>query len=345
MPSLGLLAKLPSPNRWEEGSKRFPAESTHRRALGSAAPPGSRGVAGGVLRHLFWALVFAAAPAAPTRAGILDWLLPRNDIQVIAVTDTTPAGALRRPVSPASPVYYLAVSAGYRDFGGIIAGEKAPPKEAVYKTMAAVLAKQGFLPGTEQNPPTLLLLWTWGTMNTDRMYTGNPDDLDGRQINHRQLMRFMGAYKLGLISKEPNSALADSMMPGLLFRDAEQDLIYDLATEDLYVAAIAAYDFAAATRKEKVLLWTTKISCPSRGLAMPETLPVMLALAGPHIGRETPRPVAVRATDKFKPEVKIGDPTLVEYLENTKVMVAEVDATAASQKSGKKAPVTKGKKR
>ena len=63
-----------------------------------------------------------------------------------------------------------------------------------------------------------------------------------------------------------------------------------------HAVAIAAYDFAAATRKEKVLLWTTKISCPSRGLALPETLPVMLALAGPNIGRETPKPVSVRAT-------------------------------------------------
>jgi hypothetical protein len=156
-------------------------------------------------------------------------------------------------------------------------------------------------------------------------------------------MRFMGAYKLGLIAKEPNSFASDMMEQGMLFRDVDQELIYDLSTEDLYVAAIAAYDFAAATRKEKVLLWTTKISCPSRGLAMPETLPVMLALAGPNIGRETPKPVAVRATDKFKPEVKIGDPTVVEFLENNKIPVAEIDpATAKTQKS---TPAKKTKKK
>ena len=215
-----------------------------------------------------WTLVFAGALSVPTNAGILDWLFPKHDIQVITVTDTTPVGALRRTVSPANPVYYIAVSAGSRDFGGIMAGEKMPPKEAVYQTMGRVMGKQGYLPATDQNPATLLLLWTWGTMNTDRMYTGDPDDLDGRQVNQRQLMRFMGAYKLGLISKEPNSFASDTMMQGVLFRDADQDLIHDLSTEDLYVVAIAAYDFGAATRKEKVLLWTTKISCPSRGLSM-----------------------------------------------------------------------------
>lgn len=286
------------------------------------------------------------ATAAPGFAGILDWLLPKHDIQVITVTDTTPVGALRRPASLAHPIYYMAVSAGFRDFGGIVAGEKEPPKEAVYKTMAAVLAKQGYLPATTKNPPALLLLWTWGTMNTDRIYSMNPDDTEGRQINQRQLMRFMGAYKLGMISKEPNTFMDDTMMQGVLFRDADQDLIYDLSTEDLYVAAIAAYDFAAATRKEKILLWTTKISCPSRGLAMPETLPVMLALAGPNIGRETPRPVSVRATDKFKPEVKIGDPTVVEYMENNAVPVAEVDMNKAkTDSSQKKTPASKVKKR
>jgi hypothetical protein len=161
------------------------------------------------------------------------------------------------------------------------------------------------------------------------MFTGNPDDIDGQQINRRQLMRFMGAYKLGLISKEPTGFMDDLMTPGLSFRDADQDLIYGLATEDLYVAAIAAYDFQAMKRKEKVLLWTTKISCPSRGLALPETLPVMLAIAGPNIGRETARPVAVRASDKFKAEVTIGDPTVVEQFGGTVPVVELPQGKAA----------------
>ena len=283
------------------------------------------------------ALVLAGAPVRA--ASFLDWIFPKHDVQVIAVTDTTPAGLLRRPASPSNPIYYMAVSAGYRDFGGIIAGEKVPPKEQVFSAIAKVLAKQGYLPANDEHPATILMLWTWGTMNTDRLYTGNPDDLEGRQVNRQQLLRFMGGYKVGLVSKEGGAFQDSFMLPGALFRDADSEMISELAGEDLYVAALAAYDAAAAVRKEKVLLWTTKISCPSRGLAMNETLPAMLALAGPYIGKETAKPVSVKATDKFKPEVKIGDPTVVEFMEKNAVPIVEapaVDPKKAKQPAGKK---------
>jgi hypothetical protein len=282
-------------------------------------------------------MLIGLSSAAPAPASVLDWLFPKHEVQVIAVTDTTPVGALRRPASPANPVYYAAVSAGYRDFGGIIAGEKAPTKEEVVKTITQVLAKQGYLPATAENPASLLILWTWGTMNTDRDYS-NPDDTEGRQINRNQLLRFMGAYKLGLITKDPDPFRQDTMLPGAWIRDADSELVSDLAMEDLYVAAISAYDYGAALRQEKVLLWMTKISCPSRGLVMKETFPAMLALAGPHIGRETLKPVSVKASEQFKGEVKIGDPTVVEYLEKNPLPV--VEATGPTKKAapdGKKA--------
>ncbi|MDP3070261.1 MAG: hypothetical protein Q8N18_08230 [Opitutaceae bacterium] len=278
-------------------------------------------------------LIFAVLAAAPAlrAASFLEWIFPKRDVQVIAVTDTTPAGLLRRAATPANPIYYQAVSAGYRDFGGIIAGEKIPPKEEVMQTIAKVLAKQGYLAGSAEHPPTVILIWTWGTMNTDMMYSGDADD-PGRQINRNQLLRFMGAYKLGLITKEPDAFRNDLLLPGALFRDAETETVADLATEDLYVAAISAYDYAAATRSEKVLLWTTKISCPSRGLALPQTLPAMLALAGPHIGRETAKPVQLKATEQFKTEVKIGEATVVDYVEKDSVPVIEVTPTAPTKK-------------
>src|SRR5688572_29397818 len=81
-------------------------------------------------------LVCSASFATATHASVLDWIFPKRDVQVIAVTDTTPAGALRCPVTPANPVYYMAVNAGFRDFGGIIAGDKIPPKEQVLQTIA-----------------------------------------------------------------------------------------------------------------------------------------------------------------------------------------------------------------
>ena len=290
-------------------------------------------------------LVVVAFPSHAFSASVLDWIFPKHEVQVVAVTDTTPVGALRRAASPANPVYYVAVSTGYRDFGGSIGGIKEPPKEEVVKTIAKVLAKQGYLPSNDAHPPSLLLVWAWGTMNTDMMPTftadGEMTDLD-QQVNRNQLLRFLGAYKLGMISKEPSAYNHDLLLPGAMFRDADRDYIADLATEDLFVAAISAYDYAAALRKEKALLWMTKISCPSRGLGLPQTLPAMLALAGPYIGRETEKPVSLKATEEFKAEVKIGDPTVVEYLDTNQLLVVEA-AAPAPKKSG--APEKKKKKR
>jgi hypothetical protein len=268
---------------------------------------------------LFLAVVVSTATAS---ASVLTWLFPKRDVEVIAVTDMTPAGALRRPVTAANPGYYAAVSAGYRDFGGIVAGEKIPPKETVLKTIARVLAKQGYLPATDANLPSLLLVWTWGTMNADRLVLADPEMPD-QQLNRNQLLRFMGAYKLGMITKEPAPFALDTTHLTWM-RTADTDALNDLASEDLYVIAISAYDYAAALKQQKTLLWMTKISCPSRGLSMPETLPAMLALAGPHIGRDTEKPVMLKGSEQFKGEVKIGDPSVVEFLENTPVPVIEV---------------------
>jgi hypothetical protein len=279
--------------------------------------------------HSLRLLLLLALIAVPLRAGFLDWLLPKHDVQIIAVTDVTPAGTNRPPASPAKPVYYQGVSAGYRDFGGIIAGETIPPKDEVVKTITTVLAKRGYLPADAKHPPSLLLLWAWGTMNTEMDYSG--DDGSGRQINQRQLLRFMGGYKLGLVSKEPSAFSDDMIQPGVMFRDADSELLYSFAREDLYVIAISAYDFEAMTKKQKTLLWTTKISCPSIGLNLGESLPAMMVLAAPHLGRETTRPVSVRAEDKFKPDVKIGDPTIVEYMSQSPGIVIEAAPNKAKK--------------
>ena len=123
----------------------------------------------GLFHRCLLLVVVALVAVAPAPAGVLDWIFPKRDVQVIAVTDTTPVGALRRAVTPDNPAYYLAVSAGFREFGGGMGGDKAPPKEEVFKAISKVLAKHGYLPSTDQHPPTVILFWTWGTMNTDRI--------------------------------------------------------------------------------------------------------------------------------------------------------------------------------
>lgn len=256
------------------------------------------------------------------------FIAPKHDVQVITVTDATPKGALLRSASPANPVYYIAVNAGFHDFGAPIAGIKSPPAKEVIANIAKVLAKQGYLPATEKHPPTQILVMTWGTMNVDTFDpTGQAmSPSEAPQVNRRQLLRFLGAYKLGMISND-RSGFQDDTASGLMFYDATQRDFMDVASDDLYVAAIASYDYAAMRQKQKVLLWTTKISCPSLGLDLKETLPTMLAIAGPNIGRETAKPVWINASEKYKAEVQIGEAKVVEMFDPDTLPV--VDATKA----------------
>lgn len=288
-------------------------------------------VSGSFSRRALVALLLLPFAASAARANVLDWLLPKHDVQVITVTDTTPTGAVLRRPTPEQPAYYIALSLGYHDLGGIIAGDKIPPKEAMVRTIAKVLAKQGYIPATQAHPPTLVLLWMWGTMYVDRFGTGSDLFPEGPQVNRTQILRFLGAYKVGLISKDPQPMMDDYLMSGLNIRSASADAIYSASGDDLYVAAIAAYDYRAFAQKKKELLWITKISCPSIGLQMDETLPTMLAIAAPNIGRETAQPVWVNASDKYKPDVKIGDPKLVEYLDKAKLPIIDAPANPAGK--------------
>jgi hypothetical protein len=61
----------------------------------------------------------------------------------------------------------------------------------------------------------------------------------------------------------------------------------------------------------------------------------MVMIAGPNIGRETVRPMWVRASDRFKAEVKFGEPKLEEFLDSGDLPV--IDASKSPAK-----PVSKG---
>lgn len=287
-----------------------------------------------MLMSILATLVVACAATAPVAsAGIRDFILPKHDVRVITMTDMTPAGASRPPVSRTHPSYYVAINGGYRDLGGIIGGDKIPPQEEAIRTIAKVLAEQGYLPATNEHRPSLILVLTWGTLYPDFQLMSDGGEVTEVQVNQGQMLRFLGGYKLGLITEKRDFYEDSLLLSEWRFRNPESTAIFELMTETLFAASITAFDFAEAKRGEKVLLWKTKISCPSVGLRMDQTLPTMLALAAPHIGRETMKPVSINATDKFKGEVKIGDPTVIEYIDQPPLIV--IDAPARESKKPK----------
>jgi len=191
-----------------------------------------------------------------------------------------------------------------------------------------VLAEQGFLPATETTPaPSLALIFTWGTLYADMEYGMSPD-APPVQRNRQQILKFLGGYKLGF-SDNDFDPLTQPML-GASFMNYEARDFLEAASDDYYMAIVAAYDIEAAKNKKKEQLWVTRISCPSRRYWLSEVMPTMMAIAGPNIGKETPRPVWVNASDKYKPTVKIGDLKLLDYLENGNLPV--LDQTVSKKK-------------
>jgi hypothetical protein len=268
-------------------------------------------------RLLLAAVIALIGSAAPVRAGILESFL-HPDLQTIVVTDMTSAGRLQRQPTPEHPSYYVAVSAGYRDFGGIIAGERPIPRAKLNQTVMKVLAKRGYLPADGQHQPDIFILWTWGTLNM--IWMPNTTLTMDVQVNEPRMRWFLGGAKLGVSNWLEGSFPEYGLAPELHFRGGyAQDLI-DTARQNLYVAVVAAYTVDLPNRLSQ-LLWQTRISAPARGFWMTEALPAMVAIAEPYFGRDTAQPVWIEASEKFKPDIRIGDPKVLDYVEKHAVAV------------------------
>ncbi|MBI2511882.1 MAG: hypothetical protein HYV96_07885 [Opitutae bacterium] len=270
-------------------------------------------------------LLLIASLAAPRLAarGFLDFLLGHRDLEVITVTDTTPAASALPAATKEHPQYYLGLSLGFRDLGAPVGGIKEPPSKDALRFIAAELAKQGYLPATDKSPPpTLLLAYTWGTFNAD-VFQPDPD-LPRSYRNRAQILRFLGGKKVGFDDNFFDPLTAP--VTGLQTMGYDARNLYDIASEDFYIIVVSAYDLAAMRQKKKQLLWMTRIATPSLGFDLGESMPAMLAIAGPNFGKETARPVWTSATDKFKPNVKLGELRLVEYLDGAPLPVIEKPA-------------------
>ena len=290
-----------------------------------------------------WRLALAAGlvllGSVPASAeSLLRWLLaPRHDVQVITATDLTPAGALMRPASPENPVYYVAVSAGYRDLGGIIAGDKLPVPQEMVRNVARVLAQQGYLPADNQHLPTECIIFTWGTLYPVMFpnFSWN-SNLPEAQINRSAMLRFLGGNKLGLVSDRPDPFYDATLLPGLTRFNPDAEAISSVAGEPLYAIMLAGYAFPVARPNPPQLLWRTKISCPAVGLVLADTMPTMLTIAAPYIGRDTTAPVWVNASEKFKPDVRIGNLKVEEYIDSAQVPIFDANDVIKKSKGGGK---------
>lgn len=222
--------------------------------------------------------------------------------EVAVNVEVTPAGKPIPPPSPARPAYYFPVVGGFREEGAVKAGEKAPERLTVLHQLARTLASQGYLVvGPKTPPPTVLLAFHWGSMNPQLDEFGDIGDPQKVVYNQRAMISLVAGHTLNNVDQW-----------------SEREAVIQGAEEDRYFVVVSAYDFDAAQKKQKVLLWRAKMSTASAGFAMEDVVAALITGGGPHFGRETLRPAWETTPVANRGKVNLGDLQVKEYLDPAK---------------------------
>lgn len=219
---------------------------------------------------------------------------------------------------PGKPVYYYLLGKVETDIGTPARGEPRADPAAVEAEVVKVLASQGFVRTQLGGPmPSIVIIVTFGSANLDTMEIQNTNPLPTveignpqpgeeppppppesflTQFNRREMMALIGADKA-------NRTMLDA---------SQIAQINDAAASTRGYIVIAALDADALGRKkEKKLLWRTRMSIETLRNSLPESLGVMLASAAPLLGREAPLPVLITEADRRKASVEVGTPYVV----------------------------------
>ncbi len=243
--------------------------------------------AAGVVFLLLGADTFAAKPKPGPHVLVVGDIMPTIPAEFVATAD--------------KPVYYVLLGAAERTLGAAWANEPQPDKATLEKEVIRILATQHFhrtqLGG---HMPQLAVVVTWGSANLmidDINDTNDAGETTTSSLvwNQREIAQLVGADK------------ANQKM----LMSSEADAINDAARQDRLYVMIAALDAMALAKKQKKLVWRTRISIESRRTSLPESLTVMLNSAGPYLGRSTELPVFIDDNLRRKADVQIGTPVVV----------------------------------
>jgi hypothetical protein len=269
-------------------------------------------------------------------------LLPKTfqknpKLELTAITEMTANGRKLPVVTPEHPAYYVLSSNGYHQQGETSSREKPMAQTDVARLLEKALAANGYHPGEPGKPPTLVIYYTWGTHNTlEEADEDNPVH-SGAEIARNLLDRaaLVGGEKfarevLRVIREtdDMNTAAMASMGSGgqppispemfafsnplNLFRlhSAKNDLMINQSANNVYYVVASAYDLATLAEK-KLLLWRTRMTVSSNGLAQEQSVPAMIATAAPFFGRDMTEPEIVVRRVLNETNIKIGEAVVV----------------------------------
>lgn len=307
---------------------------------------------------------FAQTPASPPplkpqndleKPRFVFSLAPRSmaknpSLEMTVITELTEAGKTKPVPTAAKPTYYISTAGGFKQMGWESpAREKAPTGEEMEALMRRALAKNGFVPSDDRNPPTLAIIFHWGSFS--RTGSGDADSVPvDPAIRYRELIEratLVGGSKFaaeldssmqerfailqvqprerddptGAITQEiplpktPSLAFsAFDPVERLLARDKITRFLAEQSDTSLYYVIASAFDVAEIAKGHRVLLWRTKMTVDAGGVSMTQTLPTLVASAAPYFGREMEGPAAL-VQQMREGRIEYGEPTVVGYEE------------------------------
>jgi len=248
-------------------------------------------------------ILFASSLCLASLAVVPDHFAakPKPGPDVLVVGDVMPSIPAAFVPAPDRPVYYVLLGTAERTLGAAWANEPQPDRATLEKEVVRILATQNFQRTQLGGPmPQLALVVTWGSANLmidDINDTNDAGETTTSSVvwNSREIAQLVGADKA-------NQKMLMSF---------EAEAINDAARQDRLYVMIAAMDAMALAKKQKKLVWRTRISIESRRTSLPESLTVMLNSAGPYLGRGTELPVFIDDNLRRKADVQIGTPVVV----------------------------------
>lgn len=283
-------------------------------------------------------LLGAADDAKPVKpGGFVFSLFPKSlqknpRLEFNIMTEMTAEGRKVMPPTKQNPVYYVAQAGGPFNAGvGADYDVKPPPPEKLQLMMERALAEGGYLPtdGTAI-PASLAVIYHWGSHSFQPPADMEGEDADGNPIVTQAIpevvlrkalldraMLLGGAKFTAEVARamqELDQAVSQIGNPFDRLRTRSPDmerLVDELFSSSFFVVA-SAYDYAALAKGQRRLLWRTKMTVNALGVNMVESIPPLIASAGPYMGRETKDPVVLAKRISREGKVEVGTPTVVQ---------------------------------
>lgn len=296
-------------------------------------------------------IVPESAPKAEKESKFVFSLLPKSlqrnpRLSFNIFTEMTAEGRKLPKPTPQKPAYYISQAGGVYN-GGIGAehNTKGPPVEKLEALMKKSLAEGGYLPSENAaQPPTLVIIYHWGSHSfqppsdvSDENGQGNVPvpEVDIRKTLLDRAMLLGGAKfardvadAMQQVDQKATMQRSFVAAPGADFggsvaemmpdpfdqlrqRSPEMDRLVDELFSSSFFVIASAYDYAALVKGQRHVLWRTKMTVNSLGVNMLETVPPLIASAGPYFGHETETPVVINKRVSRDGKVEVGTPTVV----------------------------------